>query len=301
MLDAVDLNFFDSEVREVAKKKSKDKTKSGEKKTGKGVGEGHRSKLSNKEYEAELFKLHAELVKLQRWVQEKGLKAIVVFEGRDAAGKGGVIKRITERVSPRVFRVVALPAPTEREKTQMYMQRYIPHFPAAGEVVLFDRSWYNRAGVERVMKFCTKDQYDRFLAYTPIFERTIVDNNIILIKYWFDVGMDEQQRRFEARISDPRKTWKLSPMDVESFKRWYDYSHARDDMIAATSTDHAPWHIVRADSKKRARLNCISHLLSQIPYKELPHVKINLGKRNSKGAYDDEAFITKFGTIPEPY
>ena len=285
----------------MAKKKSKDKTKTGEKKEAKGMGDGSQSELSNKEYEAELFKLHAELVKLQRWVQEKGLKVIVVFEGRDAAGKGGVIKRITERVSPRVFRVVALPAPTEREKTQMYMQRYIPHFPAAGEVVLFDRSWYNRAGVERVMEFCTKDQYERFLIYTPIFERTMVDNGIILIKYWFDVGMEEQQRRFEARINDPRKTWKLSPMDVESFKRWYDYSHARDDMIAATSTGYAPWHIVRADSKKRARLNCISHLLSQIPYKDLPGEKIVLGKRSKKGAYDDEAFITKFGTIPERF
>ena len=285
----------------MAKKKSKDKKKAGDKKTGKGAGEGHKAKLSNKEYEAELFKLHAELVKLQRWVQEKGLKVVVVFEGRDAAGKGGVIKRITERVSPRVFRVVALPAPTEREKTQMYIQRYLPHFPAAGEVVLFDRSWYNRAGVERVMKFCTKDQYDRFLKYTPIFERTMVDDNIILIKYWFDVGMEEQQRRFEARINDPRKTWKLSPMDVESFKRWYDYSHARDDMIAATSTDYAPWHIVRADSKKRARLNCISHLLSQIPYKDLPHEKIDLGNRSKRGAYDDEAFIERFGTIPEKY
>jgi polyphosphate kinase 2 len=287
------------EPREVAKKKSKDKSKSGENKSVK--GDGHRTKLSNKEYEAELFKLHVELVKLQRWVQEKGLKVLVVFEGRDAAGKGGVIKRITERVSPRVFRIVALPAPTEREKTQMYMQRYIPHFPAAGEVVLFDRSWYNRAGVERVMKFCTKDQYERFLKYIPIFERTMVDNNIILIKYWFDVGMDEQQRRFEARINDPRKTWKLSPMDVESFKRWYDYSHARDDMIEATSTDYAPWHIVRADSKKRARLNCISHLLSQIPYKDLPRDKINLGKRCTRGAYDDEALIAQFGTIPEIY
>jgi polyphosphate kinase 2 len=260
-----------------------------------------KKKLSTKEYEAELFKLHAELVKLQRWVQAKGAKAIVVFEGRDAAGKGGVIKRITERVSPRVFRVTALPAPSEREKTQLYFQRYIQHFPAAGEIVIFDRSWYNRAGVERVMKFCTKDEYERFLRYAPIFERAIVDAGILLIKYWFDVGMEEQERRFRARIEDPRKVWKLSPMDIESFDRWYDYSRARDDMLKYTSTDYAPWNIVRADSKKRARLNCISHLLSQIPYEDLPREKVKLGKRSTKGSYDDEAVIEQFGTIPEPY
>ncbi len=258
-------------------------------------------KLSTKEYEAELFKLHAELVKLQRWVQAKGVKAIVVFEGRDAAGKGGVIKRITERVSPRVFRVVALPAPTEREKTQLYFQRYMQHFPAAGEIVLFDRSWYNRAGVERVMNFCTKDEYERFLHYAPLFERAVVDAGIVLIKYWFDVGMGEQERRLKARIEDPRKVWKLSPMDVESYDRWYDYSRARDDMLKYTSTDYAPWSIVRADSKKRARLNCISHLLSQIPYEDLPKEKVKLGKRSTKGSYDDEAVIEQFGTIPEPY
>jgi polyphosphate kinase 2 len=258
-------------------------------------------KMSNKEYEAEIFELHAELVKLQRWVQEKGVRAVVVFEGRDAAGKGGVIKRITERVSPRVFRVVALPAPSEREKTQMYFQRYIQHFPAAGEVVLFDRSWYNRAGVERVMGFCNKDEYERFFQYAPIFERAMVDGGILLIKYWFDVSMDVQEQRFRARIEDPRKVWKLSPMDVESFNRWYDYSRARDDMIAATSTDYAPWHVVRADDKKRARLNCISHLLSQIPYKELPHDKVVFGKRSTKGSYDDVASIASFGTIPEKY
>ena len=190
-----------------------------------------KKKISNKEYEAELYKLHAELVKLQHWVRVKGLRVVVVFEGRDAAGKGGVIKRITERVSPRVFRVVALPAPSEREKTQMYVQRYIQHFPAAGEIVLFDRSWYNRGGVERVMEFCTKKQYEDFLKYAPIFERAMVDAGIHLIKYWFDVGMEEQERRFRARIEDPRKVWKLSPMDVESFKRWYDYSRARDAML----------------------------------------------------------------------
>ena len=260
-----------------------------------------KKKLSTKEYEAEIYKLHAELVKLQRWVQEKGVRAIVVFEGRDAAGKGGVIKRLTERVSPRVFRVTALPAPSEREKTQMYLQRYMAHFPAAGEIVIFDRSWYNRTGVERVMNFCTKDEYERFLEYAPIFERAMVDSGIVLIKYWFDVGMEEQERRFRARIEDPRKTWKLSPMDVESFDRWYDYSRARDDMLKYTSTEYAPWNIVRADSKKRARLNCISHLLSKFPYKDLPREKVKLGKRSTKGSYDDEAVIEQFGTVPEKY
>ena len=263
--------------------------------------ETHKTKLSNKEYEAELYKLHAELVKLQYWVQKKGLRVIVVFEGRDAAGKGGVIKRITERVSPRVFRVVALPAPSEREKTQLYMQRYIPHFPAAGEVVLFDRSWYNRGGVERVMKFCTKQQYENFLHYTPIFESAIADAGIQLIKYWFDVSMEEQERRFRRRIEDPRKTWKLSPMDVESFKRWYDYSRARDDMIKATHTHYAPWHLVQADDKKRARLNCISHFLSQIPYKTLPREEVKLGKRSMRGKYDDVASTEDFNFIPEKY
>ena len=259
------------------------------------------AKLSKKEYEAELFKLHAELVNLQHWVQAKGLKIVVVFEGRDAAGKGGVIKRITERVSPRVFRVEALPAPSEREKTQMYAQRYIRRFPAAGECVLFDRSWYNRAGVERVMKFCNKEEYERFLNYTPIFERWMIDSGIQLIKYWFDISMDEQERRFQARIDDPRKIWKLSPMDVASFKRWYDYSRARDDMLAATSTGWAPWYIVPADNKRRARLNCISHLLSMIPYKKLSPEKVQLGKRSMKGRYDDQGSISQFRFIPEKY
>ncbi len=279
----------------MAKKKSKTKNKADK------VTHEHKAKLSRKEYEAELFKLHAELVKLQYWVKEKGLKIVVVFEGRDAAGKGGVIKRITERVSPRVFRVVALPAPTEREKTQMYAQRYFRHFPAAGEVVLFDRSWYNRTGVERVMKFCTKEEYKRFLEQTPTFERAMVDSGIQLIKYWFDVGMEEQERRFQARIDDPRKIWKLSPMDVESFKRWYDYSRARDDMLAATNTDYAPWYVVSADDKKRARLNCISHLLRQIPYKALPREKVELGKRNIKDKYNDQASLAQFNFIPERY
>ena len=277
------------------KKKSKHEDKTAE------VTEPHKTRLSTREYEAELFKLHAELVKLQYWVQQKGLRIIVVFEGRDAAGKGGVIKRITERVSPRVFRVVALPAPTEREKTQWYPQRYIPHYPAAGEVVIFDRSWYNRAGVERVMKFCTKKQYEDFLRYTPIFERAMTDSGIHLIKYWFDVSMEEQEKRFKKRIDDPRKTWKLSPMDVQSFKRWYDYSRARDDMLKATHTDYAPWHIVQADDKKRARLNCISHFLSQIPYKKIPLEKINLGKRSTKGKYNDIETTSEFGHIPERF
>lgn len=260
-----------------------------------------KNKLSRKEYEAELFKLQAELVKLQLYVREKGLKIVVVFEGRDAAGKGGVIKRITERVSPRVFRVEALPAPTEREKTQMYVQRYIRRFPAAGEIVLFDRSWYNRAGVERVMKFCTKDEYEAFLEKAPTFERWMVEAGIQLIKYWFDISKEEQERRFQARIDDPRKVWKLSPMDIESFRRWYDYSRARDDMLAATHTGWAPWYIVRADDKKHARLNCISHLLSLIPYKALSRKKVELGKRNMRGKYDDQASIARYSFVPEKY
>ena len=274
----------------MAKKKSK-KTKATDKS----------KKLSNKAYEAELYKLHAELVNLQYWIKESGHKVAVIFEGRDAAGKGGVIKRITERVSPRTFRVVALPTPTEREKTQWYPQRYVSHLPAAGEIVLFDRSWYNRAGVERVMKFCSKDEYKRFMKYAPEYEHAMVDSGIQLIKYWFDVGMAEQERRLQRRIDDPRKVWKLSPMDVESFNRWYDYSRARDDMIAATSTSYAPWHVVRADDKKRARLNCISHLLSQIPYKKLPRDKVKLGERSLKGKYDDEAAMANFNFIPQKY
>jgi polyphosphate kinase 2 len=258
-------------------------------------------KMKTKEYEKELFELHAELVKLQDWVKHAGLRAIVVFEGRDAAGKGGVIKAITERVSPRVFRVVALPTPTEREKTQIYFQRYINHFPAGGEVVLFDRSWYNRAGVERVMGFCTEEQYRGFLHYTPIIEKAITDAGVILVKYWLDVDMDEQEKRFRARIDDPRKTWKLSPMDVESFNRWYDYSRARDDMFAATDMPYARWHIVRTDDKKRARLNCITHLLSMIPYQEVPHEKVKLGKRSMKGAYDDGATLAERYFVPEKF
>jgi polyphosphate kinase 2 len=258
-------------------------------------------KLSNKEYEAELAKLQGELVKLQYWVKAKGLKIIVVFEGRDAAGKGGIIKRITERVSPRVFRVVALPSPSDREKTQMYAQRYIPHFPAAGEVAIFDRSWYNRAGVERVMGFCTKEEYVRFLQNIPIFERAMVDSGIILIKYWLDTSMEEQERRFKDRLDDPRKIWKLSPMDVESYRRWYDYSKARDDMLVATDKDYAPWYIVPADDKKRARLNCISHFLSLIPYEDLPKEKVKLGERNMKDKYDDRLSPEETHFIPQTY
>jgi polyphosphate kinase 2 len=279
----------------MAKKKSKNKNKANK------TAHEHKARLSREGYEDKLSKLHAELVRLQHWVKEKGLKIVVIFEGRDAAGKGGVIKRITERVSPRVFRVEALPAPTEREKTQMYAQRYIRRFPAAGEIVLFDRSWYNRGGVERVMKFCTKEDYERFLKDTPMFERWMVESGIQLIKYWFDISMAEQERRFQDRMEDPRKVWKLSPMDVESFKRWYDYSRARDDMLAATSTGWAPWHIVRADNKRRARLNCISHLLSLIPYKKLPREKVELGKRDMKGKYDDQKSMAQFRYIPEKY
>jgi polyphosphate kinase 2 len=257
-----------------------------------------KTKLSNKKYEKALAKLQGELVKLQYWVQKKGLRVIVVFEGRDAAGKGGVIKRITERVSPRVFRVVALPAPNERERTQLYMQRYMAHFPAAGEVILFDRSWYNRAGVERVMGFCTNAEYKSFLLEALLVENAMIAHGIQLIKYWFDVSMDEQERRFRKRITDPRKIWKLSPMDVASFNHWYDYSRARDAMLKATDTDTAPWHIVQADDKKRARLNCIAHLLDQIPYKDLTGKQVKLSERKTKGKYDDEAPMAKRRFVP---
>jgi polyphosphate kinase 2 len=258
-------------------------------------------KLSNKEFNKELERLQGELVKLQYWVKDKGLRIIVVFEGRDAAGKGGIIKRITERVSPRVFRVVALPTPNEREKTQMYMQRYVSHFPAAGEIVLFDRSWYNRAGVERVMGFCTEEKYLGFLHYTPIFEKAMTDGGILLVKYWLDVGMKEQERRFRDRIHDTRKTWKLSPMDTESYKRWYEYSRARDAMLTATDTDYAPWYIVPSDDKKRARLNCISHLLSLVPYKDPQLEEVKLGRRNLKDKYNDEAALKGRHFIPAIY
>lgn len=235
--------------------------------------------LKRKEYEQELHRLHVELVKLQRWVVSKGLKVCVVFEGRDGAGKGGTIKALTERVSPRVFRVVALPAPTEKEKSQLYFQRYVPHLPSAGEIVIFDRSWYNRAGVERVMGFCTEEQVEKFLDGAPIIEKAMVDAGIILIKYWLEVTPKEQERRLRDRINDGRKTWKLSPMDVKSFNRWDEYTEARDAMFAATDTAWAPWFVARSEDKKRVRLNIISHLLTQIPYKDLPEEEVKLPKR----------------------
>lgn len=257
--------------------------------------------LKRKKYEKELRRLQAELCKLQDWVKYKGLRVIVVFEGRDAAGKGGTIRAITERVSPRVFRLVALPAPSDRERSQMYIQRYMQHFPAAGEIVIFDRSWYNRAGVERVMGFCTKDQYQQFLQICPEFENYIVDAGIILIKYWLEVGKQEQLRRFEARIKDPLRQWKLSPMDLESFRRWYEFSRARDAMFEATDSKNAPWYLVRSDDKRRARLNCISHLLSKIPYKKAPREKAKLPNRSEKQRYDDGASLKRRRFVQEVY
>ncbi|MDL9997527.1 polyphosphate kinase 2 [Variovorax sp. J22P240] len=242
--------------------------------------EPSKGRLKRSQYDKELERLHVELVKLQQWVVHKGLKVCIVFEGRDGAGKGGTIKAITERVSPRVFRVVALPAPTEREKSQMYVQRYLPHLPAAGEVVIFDRSWYNRAGVERVMGFCTEEMAQEFLRAVPLVERAILDSGVILLKYWLEVSPEEQTHRLEARIHDPRKIWKLSPMDIKSYGRWNDYSRARDDMFAATDTEFAPWHVARSDDKRRARLNIISHFLSHVPYREVPREKVKLPKRN---------------------
>ena len=258
-------------------------------------------KFSNRDYEKELASLHGELVKLQLWTVHKGLRVMVVFEGRDGAGKGGVIKAITERVSPRVFRVVALPSPTERQKSQMYIQRYISHFPAAGEIVIFDRSWYNRAGVERVMGFCSEEEARRFLALAPFAERAMVHSGIILLKYWLEVNQEEQTRRLEARIDDGRKTWKLSPMDLESYRRWYDYSRARDEMFEATDTPFAPWFILRSDNKKAARLNCIRFLLDKIPHKRVKRSKIKLPRRSNRGAYDDGASIEGRKFVPEGY
>ena len=252
------------------------------------------TKLKGKDYEHELKKLHVELVKLQEWVKHKGLKICIVFEGRDGAGKGGTIKAITERVSPRVFRVVALPAPTEREKSQMYIQRYLPHLPAAGEIVIFDRSWYNRAGVERVMGFCSDQQAKKFLQVAPLVEKAMIESGIILLKYWMEVSPEEQTRRLESRIDDGRKIWKLSPMDLKSYSRWFDYSRARDEMFSATDTAWAPWYVVRSDDKKRARLNCITHLLKQVPYKEAPREKIKLPKRQKAGGYREPAYPFKF-------
>ncbi len=249
--------------------------------------------LKRSKYEKELERLQGKLCVLQDWVKEKGLRVIIVFEGRDAAGKGGTIKAITARTSPRVFRVVALPAPSDREKSQMYLQRYMAHFPASGEIVIFDRSWYNRAGVERVMGFCTDDQYERFLKVTPSFEKQLTDNGIILIKLWLEVGNKEQERRFLARMDDPLRQWKLSPMDLPSRAKWYEYSRARDAMLKATDTRANPWHIVRSDDKRRARLNVIAHILEQIPYKKIKRDKVKLPDRSKKHAYDDQASIAR--------
>jgi polyphosphate kinase 2 len=253
-----------------------------------------REGMKRKAYDKEMARLHGELVKLQEWVKHKGLKICIVFEGRDGAGKGGTIKAITERVSPRVFRVVALPAPTEREKSQMYVQRYLPHLPAAGEVVIFDRSWYNRAGVERVMGFCSEKTSRTFLKAVPRVEKVMVDSGIILIKYWLEVSMDEQTRRLESRIDDPRKVWKLTPMDLKSYSRWYDYSRARDEMFAETDTDFAPWYVARSDDKRRARLNIITHLLGRIPYKKAPREKVKLPGRQKRGGYREPDYKYRY-------
>jgi polyphosphate kinase 2 len=277
----------------------KGKGKSHDAKKGDGAAKADKpdGKLSTKEYNRQMKALHVELVKLQQWVVANGLKVCVVFEGRDGAGKGGTIKAITERVSPRVFRVIALPAPTEREKSQMYVQRYLPHLPAAGEVVIFDRSWYNRAGVERVMGFTPEEQVKRFLNVVPTFEKMMVESGIILIKYWLEVSMEEQTRRLEGRIIDGRKIWKLSPMDLKSYSRWYDYSRARDDMFAASDTSWAPWFVARSDDKQKARLNIIAHLLSRIDYKTPPREKVKLPKRQARGDYRETKY--PFKLVPE--
>ena len=262
---------------------------------------GANKKLDRKKYEKELRKLQGQLCRLQDWVKHKGLRVVVIFEGRDGAGKGGTIRAITERVSPRVFRVIALPAPSDREKSQVYLQRYMSHFPAAGEIVIFDRSWYNRAGVEYVMGFCSKEQHHRFLQLCPQMEKYMVEGGVILIKFWLEVSDKEQRRRFEARITDPLRQWKLSPMDLPSRSKWFEYSRARDKMLQATDTKWAPWRILRSDDKKRARLNCITELLRLIPHKKVPREKINLPKRSMKGAYDDEATLKGRRFIPERY
>jgi polyphosphate kinase len=259
------------------------------------------SRMKRKVYEKELEKLQVQLCHLQEWVKANKLRVIVLFEGRDAAGKGGTIKAITEKVSPRVFRVVALPAPSDREKTQLFLQRYMQNFPAAGEIVIFDRSWYNRAGVEYVMGFCTPAEHKRFLSLCPQMEKYIIEGGIILIKLWLEVGMDEQERRFKARIDDPMRQWKLSPMDTESYRQWYDYSRARDLMFKATSSKHAPWYIIRSDDKRRARLNCISHLLKSIPYKRVRRDKVRLPKRSNKGRYNDQAALRGMSFVAERY
>ena len=284
------------------KEKKEEKSKPVESKAAEGMAveaEGPPKKISRKDFEEALEPLQIELVKMQEWVKATGAKVCVIFEGRDTAGKGGVIKRITERTSPRVFRVVALSAPTDREKTQMYFQRYMPHLPAAGEVVLFDRSWYNRAGVERVMGFATPDQVERFLELTPFVEKAIIDSGIIFIKYWLDVSMDNQAKRFAERNEDPRKIWKLSPMDVEAQRLWYDYSRARDAMFRATDSNESPWYVVDANDQRRARLNCIAHFLSLIPYEEVPHEPVKIAKRQGKGNYKEPDY--PYRRVPERY
>jgi len=262
---------------------------------------GRETIMKRADYEKELRKLQVRLCHLQDWVKEAGLRVIIIFEGRDGAGKGGTIRAITERLSPRVFRVVALPAPSDRQKSQMYMQRYIEQFPAAGEVVIFDRSWYNRAGVEYVMGFCTPRQHQRFLNLCPLFEKYLIEGGTILIKVWMEVSNQEQKRRFEARIKDPVRQWKLSPMDLPSRRRWYEYSRARDIMLKHTDTRLAPWHIVRSDDKRTARLNTIAHLLDQIPYKKVTHSKVKLPDRSKKGAYNDEATIARRRFVRQRY
>jgi polyphosphate kinase 2 len=257
--------------------------------------------MKRKEYEKRLRKLQAELCTLQEWVKHEGHRMIVVFEGRDTAGKGGTIRALTERVSPRVFRVIALPAPSDREKSEMYLQRYVKHFPAAGEIVVFDRSWYNRAGIEHVMGFCTKQEYERFLTICPAVEKVIVGNGIQLVKLWLEVGPEEQERRMTARIHDPLRQWKLSPMDLESWPHWYDYSRARDRMFEATDTPHAPWYVLRSDDKRRARLNCIEHILRLVPYKKVRRDKLKLPPRSKKHRYDDQASLIGRRFVAERY
>lgn len=275
-------------------------SKKDKKKTKEKAAELPHGTMGKKEYFKELSRLQLELVKLQEWVKAKGLKVVVIFEGRDAAGKGGAIKRITECLNPRICRVAALPAPTEREKTQWYFQRYVAHLPAAGEMVLFDRSWYNRAGVERVMGFCSNDEYGEFMRACPEFEKMLIRSGIILVKYWFSVSDDEQDRRFRDRISDPTKRWKLSPMDLESRSRWVEYSRAKDEMFKYTDTKQSPWYVVHSDDKKRARLNCISHLLSLIPYEDLTPEKMKLPPRQKDTGYVRPP-ITDQTFVPETY
>src|SRR5256886_2185706 len=288
-----------SEVSDMATKKKDKQERHHAEAEAPQAGDGPAPKMKTKQYEREMRVLHGELVAMQEWVKATGAKICIVFEGRDTAGKGGTIKRITERVSPRVFRVVALPAPTEREKSQMYIQRYLPHFPAAGEVVIFDRSWYNRAGVEPVMGFCTPAQTERFLELVPGVEKAMADSGILLLKYWLEVSAGEQTRRLESRIHDPRKIWKLSDMDLKSYSRWYDYSRARDEMFLASDRSWAPWYVVHSDNKRRARLNALTHILSRIPYEGLKREKAELPKRQHRGDYKDPDY--PFRIIPEAF